>query len=43
MVFLEKQKKNGKIFYYLTQTVRISEKKYKKIRHFLDSFDMKYC
>ena len=35
MVYLEKQYKNGKYFYYLTHTVRINSMNFRKIRHFI--------
>lgn len=34
MAYLEKQYKNGKYYYYLTQTVRLPDNKFKKIRYF---------
>lgn len=37
MVYLEKQKKGGKFYYYLTHTIRLPNNNYKKVRHFIES------
>ena len=39
MVFLEKQYKGGKYYYYLSHSMRLPDGKFKKIRHFIEAHD----
>ena len=38
MVYLEKQFRNGKYYYYLTHSLRLKDNKFKKVRLYLKSF-----
>jgi Fic family protein len=39
MAFLEKQKRGNNFYYYMTKTIRVSGKKFKKLRHYVGHFD----
>ena len=41
MVFIERQFKGEKYYYYLTQTIRLEDNKFKKVRYFAEVSDKK--